>query len=105
MSHKYQLKGSEVYNINTYISRYGNISLSRLKEILLDGRKYLCPKCKGRGYVKTEYNGYPSGLPDSMFVYEAAYKDIKCDLCNGMGYTYKKMIPNFIQQGWKEESE
>ena len=54
---------------------------------------YKCPKCNGKGYLTKEYNGYPSGLPDSGWVYEPAYDYTKCDLCGGMGYTGKEMKP------------
>jgi DNA topoisomerase-1 len=60
-----------------------------------------CPKCDGRGYIKCKYNGYPSGLPDSGWVYEEAFKDVKCDVCNGVGYTEKPMKPKMVQDGWE----
>ena len=68
-----------------------------LKQVLYSMTKYKCPKCNGRGKIKVEYNGYPKGFPDSGFVYEAAFKDIECDLCKGCGYTDKEYRPKFIQ--------
>lgn len=55
--------------------------------------KHRCPKCHGKGYTVTEYNGYPSGLPDSWCVYEAAYDYQACDLCDGMGWTETERKP------------
>ena len=48
---------------------------------------YICPKCGGKGYIVTEYNAYPSGLPDSGWVYKPGYNYEECNLCNGIGYT------------------
>ena len=52
-----------------------------------------------------KYNAYPSGLPDSGFVYEEGTKIIDCDLCNGEGYTSIKYIPKMIQDGFIPENE
>ena len=51
---------------------------------------YKCPKCGGCGYIVTEYNAYPSGLPDSGWVYKPGYDYKMCDLCKGDGYTLKE---------------
>lgn len=75
-----------------------------LKQVLLivsGGRKYKCPKCNGKGKITIEYNGYPKGLPDSGFVYEAAFKDIECDICKGEGYTREEYKPKYIQDGFE----
>jgi hypothetical protein len=75
-----------------------------LKQVLLiasDGRKFKCPKCDGKGKITVEYNGYPRGLPDSGFVYEAAFKDIECDICKGEGYTREEYKPKYIQDGFE----
>lgn len=75
-----------------------------LKQVLLTvsgGRKYKCPKCNGAGKITVKYNGYPSGLPDSGFVYEAAFKDIECDICKGEGYTREEYKPKYIQDGFE----
>lgn len=92
--------------VKALMSKYGDLPLSTIIDILHqqapDDKFHLCPKCNGRGIVQAKYNGYPSGLPDSGWVYEEATKDIKCDLCEGTGYTEKKMVPNMVQDGWKE---
>lgn len=75
-----------------------------LKQVLLTvsgGRKYKCPKCNGTGKITVKYNGYPSGLPDSGFVYEAAFKDIECDICKCEGYTREEYKPKYIQDGFE----
>lgn len=57
--------------------------LGDVKNLLLGKKKHRCPKCHGKGYTEKEYNSYPTGLPDSGFVYEPAWKKITCDLCGG----------------------
>ena len=78
--------------------------LSDIKSYLLCITPFKCPKCDGKGEITKEYNKYPSGLPDSGFVYEPGYKQIKCELCDGLGYTRKKFIPKMIQDGYEEEN-
>lgn len=78
---------------------YGeNITLGDLKRIIQGNKKYECPKRKGKGYTVEEYNAYPRGLPDSGWVYEAGYRNIPCDLCNGIGYTENKYKTKMVQE-------
>lgn len=101
---EYEARYSTAHIIERLMIKYGaETSLSKALGLELGLNIYKCPKCDGRGYIKIEYNGYPRGLPDSGFVYEAAYKDNKCDLCNGIGYTSKKMQPRMIMDGWTED--
>lgn len=105
MSKVYEPRYSTPYIINELIGQFG--SDAKLIEVFgcfIGVRKFRCPKCKGRGYIKVEYNSYPPGFPDSGFVYEAGYKDIECDLCKAFGYTEKKMKPKMVQDGWEEDS-
>lgn len=44
---------------------------------------------------------YPSGLPDSGWVEDWRYREVKCDLCNGEGYTEHEYKPKMIQDGWE----
>lgn len=94
-------KCSEIYNLERLASRYGDRKISDIITELKGKNIHKCPKCKGRGYVTEKYNGYPSGLPDSGWVYEAAYRDIKCDLCNGVGWTEHEYKPKMVQNGWE----
>lgn len=55
-----------------------------------NGRNINCPNCRTFGYTTEEYNGYPSGLPDSGSVYKAAYRKVDCKLCEGYGYLEKE---------------
>ena len=88
--------------VKSLVDKYGaDVTLGQLLVKIQGDKIYECPKCKGNGYVTVEYNGYPTGLPDSGFVYEAAYKDVECDLCKGEGYTDHKMKPKMIQDGWE----
>lgn len=96
----------KIIEVESLRDKYGGeTTLDELVTILMGNKKYKCPNCLGTGYITEEYNGYPSGLPDSGWVYEPAYKETKCELCNGDGYTSKKYIPNIVQtqKGWKEE--
>ena len=104
MRKNYNPEKSQIYVITEMMSKFGrNVTLGDVFDELTRECPYKCPKCAGRGYVKVEYNGYPSGLPDSGFVYEAAYRDEKCNLCNGTGWTKVKMKPKLVQDGWEEE--
>ena len=69
--------------------------LGDVKNLLLGKKKHRCPKCHGKGYTEKEYNSYPTGLPDSGFVYEPAWKKITCDLCGGEGWLEKEMKPKY----------
>lgn len=83
--------------------QYGeNTTLGEILRNVQGRKKYICPKCKGTGIITVEYNGYPNGLPDSGWVYEAAYRKEECDLCKGEGYTGKLMKPHMVQEGWEE---
>lgn len=93
-------KSSEIYNLEQLIGQYGDRKISDIVAELKGEKIHTCPKCKGRGYITEEYNGYPSGLPDSGWVYEPAYRDIKCNLCNGIGYTEHEYKPKMEQTGW-----
>lgn len=89
-------------DIVNLIADYGeNATLKEVHAKIADGRLYRCPKCKGDGIVVIEYNGYPSGLPDSGFVYEPAFRNEECDLCQGHGFTKEQYQPRMIQDGWE----
>lgn len=74
--------------IEQLIKTHGDIKFSILLNKLYKHKIYKCPKCDGTG--QKEYNAYPSGLPDSGFVYKQGFRD--CDLCEGHGYTEKKYL-------------
>ena len=79
--------------LDTLIRSYGpSTTLKEAQEQYNGKRKigYKCPKCGGKGYIVTEYNAYPSGLPDSGWVYKPGYDYKMCDLCKGDGYTLKQ---------------
>lgn len=96
----------KVYEVVNLCSVYGrNTTLGELCRIIQEGRIYKCPKCDGAGKLTMKYNAYPSGLPDSGFVYEEGIKTIDCDLCNGEGYTSIKYIPKMVQDGFIPENE
>lgn len=90
------------YEIINLIKIFGeDTTLKQVLSIVSGGRKYKCPKCDGKGKITVEYNGYQKGLPDSGFVYEAAFKDIECDICKGEGYTREEYKPKYIQDGFE----
>lgn len=91
----YKHPKDETISILNYLGmRYG--PNTTLKEAIIKYQdehykgKFVCPKCNGNGYTVTEYNAYPSGLPDSGWVYKPGYDYEECDLCNGKGYTEKE---------------
>lgn len=91
-----------ISEIKGLIDRYGfNTTLGEILNDIQGDKIYECPKCHGRGQITIKYNCYPNNLPDSGFAYEAGYKDIMCDLCNGEGYTAIKYKPRMVQDGWE----
>lgn len=77
-----------IYELEELVSLYGPyMTLEDLVDALKGDRVHKCPKCHGKGFNLEYYNSYPSGLPDSGFVYQKASREIKCDLCHGFGYT------------------
>lgn len=84
-------------NIENLIRKYGpDCTLKEAKSKYLfykESRGYICPKCHGNGYIIKEYNTYPSGLPDSGWVYKPGYDYSECSLCHGDGYTTQKYKP------------
>lgn len=68
------------------------------------GNKYICPACNGEGVIRTKYDAYPAGLPDSGWAHDWQFKDVKCSLCNGEGFTDKKYVPKMVQDGWTTEN-
>ena len=94
----------KIHEAVTLVTTYGpDITLGELLKQIQGRKVHKCPKCNGTGEITEEYNGYPSGLPDSGWVYEPAYRTVTCDLCKGEGYTGKLMKPRMIQDGWEEE--
>jgi rubrerythrin len=91
-----------VFLVNAYGENY---TLGELLKRIQGDKIYKCPACMGRGKITEEYNAYPSGLPDSGWVYEAGYRDKKCTLCDGHGYTNKKYVPKMVQEGWVESND
>lgn len=79
----------------------GDTTLNQILESALEKTPYKCPKCEGKGTNSVKYNAYPKGLPDSGFVDDWRYKDVKCDLCRGQGYTDREYKPKIIQRGWE----
>lgn len=89
------MKINEVVHLcKTYGS---NTTLGDLLRKIQGNKIHICPQCNGSGYIVKEYNTYPRGLPDSGFVYEPCYMDVKCDLCFGEGYTEHKYKHEMIQ--------
>lgn len=90
---------ADIEHIEELIKAYGeNATLKDIHKKVSESSVYRnlphkCPKCDGRGYIIREYNGYPSGLPDSGFVYEPAYDYSVCDVCDGLGWTKTKRKP------------
>lgn len=91
----------KIHEIEKLAKQYGyDTSLVQLLLKLMEDKPHRCPKCKGTGTQEVTYNAYPSGLPDSGWVYEPKTETVECDLCNGEGYTSVEYKPNMVQQGW-----
>lgn len=92
----------KVHDVSKLIDIYGaNATLEDILKKIQGDKVYKCPKCNGLGAITEEYNGYPSGLPDSDFIYKAAYRHLECDLCKGEGFTTHQYKPKMIQDGWE----
>ena len=52
----------------------GEVTLDQVVAHIQGNKTHKCPKCNGLGYTVKEYNKYPTGLPDSGWVYEPGYK-------------------------------
>lgn len=92
----------KIKDIEALIRVYGGEkTLNQILKQELNKTPYKCPKCNGVGTNSVKYNAYPSGLPDSGWVEKWEYKDVKCNLCNGDGYTAKEYKPKMVQQGWE----
>ena len=76
---------------------YGsNTTLGDLARKIKGKRIYKCPKCNGFGYITIKNNNYSWRTSSSNM-----YKDKKCDLCNGEGYTEHEYKPKMVQDGWE----
>lgn len=94
----------ELGTIEELIRSYGpEMSLIEVKDKLINSPLgYKCPKCKGNGYYKVSKNVYPSGLPDSGWAFEQGWENIRCDCCDGKGYTEFKIIEMYTIAGTKK---
>lgn len=93
----------KIREVKELVDRYGScVTLGQLLTKIQGNKLYECPKCKGNGFITIEYNGIPSWMDRSGgFDYKAAYKDEKCDLCGGEGYTDHEYKPRMVQEGWE----
>lgn len=96
------LKASDRVKIQHLLDRHGNITLQQLLDSLPVPSGFVCPKCNATGRVTRQYDAYPRGLPDSGWATDMRTHYVKCDACAGEGYTAKQLVPNMVQQGWKE---
>lgn len=83
-----------------FVSEDGE-EFNSLSECLAHDGKFLCPLCMGVGKIQQKYNAYPSGLPDSGFVDDWKYRNVHCNLCDGLGYTEKQLKPVTKIVGYK----
>ena len=92
----------KIKDVKELVDAYGpDLTLGEMLKKIQGNKIHKCPKCNGQGFIRVEYNGYPRGLPDSGWVYEAAYKNVECDLCKGEGYTDREYKPKMVQAGWE----
>lgn len=92
----------KIHEAISLMEDYGeNTTLGDLVKKVQGKMIHKCPKCNGTGTVSVKYNAYPSGLPDSGWVEEWRYREVKCGLCNGEGYTEHQYKPKMIQDGWE----
>lgn len=91
-------KTSHIYKLEEMASEYGdNVTLRDIINKEKGRNIYRCPKCGGTGYVYCIYNVYPQILPNSGWAYKDGIRSVKCDLCDGIGYTPVKYTPKYKQ--------
>lgn len=92
----------KIVDIQYLIKKYGE--KTTLKEALEKEQGdyiYVCPKCAGKGIIKEKK------YIDRGYYNEEIIGKIKCDLCNGIGYTreeYKIKYKKIIDRYYKEET-
>lgn len=85
----------KIHDIVTLCKQYGENTTLKQVLITMQGDKYyMCPKCKGKGEVEHLIRGIHGYTNDKITF-------IKCDLCNGDGYTRKQYKPKMVQDGWE----
>lgn len=94
---------NEYYEIQNFMTKYGDELPSKLLESYKRPIGYVCPNCHGLGVIQERYNAYPSGLPDSGWVVDWQYRDVTCTVCLGRGYNKTRLVPKIVQNGWIEE--
>lgn len=73
----------------------GNTTIDQLLEFVQPSKRYVCPRCKGDGFITIKYD--PDFCIDSFTnphwnlahddFHDWRYKNRSCTLCNGKGYT------------------
>ena len=98
MGKTYEPKYSFLYKLSKLLDKYGkDATFGYVFERAKGLYEYKCPKCNGRGYIKKcRCIVYPKSSD-----YEEVFIDVKCDICDGIGYTKQEIIPNYVQNGWK----
>ena len=57
-----------------------------------------------KGFSTIMKDCYPSGFPDSGWATDMKPVDVECSVCEGYGYTVKKMVPKNEVVDYVEES-
>lgn len=75
---------------------YGkDMTLGELVKKIQGNNIYKCPKCNGTGSVKIQIRAEVWGYSETEYEY------VKCDLCDGEGYTEHEYKPKMKQTGWE----
>ena len=80
------------------------VSIEDALAYMLSDRRHLCPKCNGKGFTTIMKDFYPPGLPDSGWATDMKPVNVDCSVCEGYGYTVKKMVPKTEVVDYVEES-
>lgn len=69
-------------------NEFENEDECRHHEMILDGKRMICPVCNGDGHVavEEEYDNYHTGLKEHTTIYPT------CPKCNGKGYLEKTEV-------------
>jgi DnaJ-class molecular chaperone len=85
----------KIYDLEQLLIQHGDLSLTQIINKMKGNNQFKCPKCNGKGTVKICVRRGEWGYSDDVI------EDKDCDLCKGVGYTYKEYKPKMVQDGWE----
>lgn len=89
----------KIVEVTRLCEQYGeNTTLGELRKKIQGKKIHKCPKCGGVGIICVKKDIAEAWECSSRW----KYYDVKCDLCDGEGYTEHEYKPKMVQDGWEE---